>query len=389
MAFYSLHVKREWTFANCKRETFFLFPPFSFFLSFIYIYIKEFQFQACVKLSSRIIHRNHFIFRNVLCKEKNLLRCTTKFKTVWKRTRDTTHYYLKNQKENTIFERLTSTCVIRWIRTTSINYSSQQCLESHNPRNMILRRSNVAPSKNRARCTVSCHLETQSSIVVPRRARGLNVPRRRDAQKKRFGTGSAKSSVLGCARRTPRTIRFSRRKRCRRSQERRRWRRGRRRKRRWRRRRENSKEGRGARERRFKGKKKEVAFKKKKKEHGEPVAASIRQLGAQLQPGAVTSTELHGKPSQFASNNGVMPRVVFIGDLTHFYRFSNHTDVSSYLFFEWHTHIDIPASFFQSRDNDVLRKRGHWLLYRWSKVPDRLTVQRHSSLPLHGKRVSI
>lgn len=34
-----------------------------------------------------------------------------------------------------------------------------------------------------------------------------------------------------------------------------------------------------------------------------------------------------------------MPRVVFIGDLMHFYRFSNHTDVSSFLFSnEKHTH---------------------------------------------------
>lgn len=36
-----------------------------------------------------------------------------------------------------------------------------------------------------------------------------------------------------------------------------------------------------------------------------------------------------------------MPRVVFIGDLTHFYRFSNHTDISSFLFFRMkntHTH---------------------------------------------------
>ena len=56
------------------------------------------------------------------------------------------------------------------------------------------------------------------------------------------------------------------------------------------------------------------------KEHGEPVAASIRQLGAQLQPGAVTSTKLHGKPSQFASNNGVVTRVLFIGDFTNFPR---------------------------------------------------------------------
>lgn len=47
-----------------------------------------------------------------------------------------------------------------------------------------------------------------------------------------------------------------------------------------------------------------------RKEHGEPVAASARQLEAQLQPGAVTSTSqravavLHGKASRFASDNG-------------------------------------------------------------------------------------
>lgn len=86
-----------------------------------------------------------------------------------------------------------------------------------------------------------------------------------------------------------------------------------------------------ARERRFKGKKEEVAAIKKERaerekewgkqkreesregvdEHGEPVAASARQLEAQLQPGAVTSTlqsarRLHGKASRFASDNGAM-----------------------------------------------------------------------------------
>lgn len=59
-------------------------------------------------------------------------------------------------------------------------------------------------------------------------------------------------------------------------------------------------EDRGPRERRFKGGVEGgVAF-KKRKEYGEPVAASARQLRAQLQPGAVTSTMLRGKPSQFA-----------------------------------------------------------------------------------------
>ncbi|KAL2715743.1 hypothetical protein V1478_015441 [Vespula squamosa] len=53
------------------------------------------------------------------------------------------------------------------------------------------------------------------------------------------------------------------------------------------------------RERRFKSGEEGVAF-KKRKEYGEPVAASARQLRAQLQPGAVTSTMLRGKPSQFA-----------------------------------------------------------------------------------------
>lgn len=84
-----------------------------------------------------------------------------------------------------------------------------------------------------------------------------------------------------------------------------------------------------ARERRFKGKKEEVVDGKGKarkergrgreigneiqlegREHGEPVAASARQLEAQLQPGAVTSTLQravavpHGKASRFASDNG-------------------------------------------------------------------------------------
>lgn len=77
----------------------------------------------------------------------------------------------------------------------------------------------------------------------------------------------------------------------------------------------------------LKGKRRRWPLKKTTKEHGEPVAASIRQLGAQLQPGAVTSTELHGKPSQFASNNGVIPRVLFIGDLTSFCIFHAHENI--------------------------------------------------------------
>lgn len=77
----------------------------------------------------------------------------------------------------------------------------------------------------------------------------------------------------------------------------------------------------------LKGKRRRWPLKKTTKEHGEPVAASIRQLGAQLQPGAVTSTELHGKPSQFASNNGVIPRVLFIRDLTTFCIFDTHAKI--------------------------------------------------------------
>lgn len=141
--------------------------------------------------------------------------------------------------------------------------------------------------------------------------------------------------------------------------------------------REDRQEGRGARERRFKGKKKEVAFKKKKKkEHGEPVAASIRQLGAQLQPGAVTSRELHGKPSQFTSNNGVTPRVVFIGDLMCLRapcagaRICMHTPRFQELLNAVHIHIcmhiEISAGEFLpiARPANTLRKRGHRLLYR-------------------------
>lgn len=135
----------------------------------------------------------------------------------------------------------------------------------------------------------------------------------------------------------------------------------------------------------LKGKRRRWPLKKTTKEHGEPVAASIRQLGAQLQPGAVTSTELHGKPSQFASNNGVIPRVLFIRDLTTFCIFHTHENTIThscfstffflsifffffllFLFFFFvikfvtfeqyvYTHIDRSASCFRSSDPPTFR----------------------------------
>lgn len=133
----------------------------------------------------------------------------------------------------------------------------------------------------------------------------------------------------------------------------------------------------------LKGKRRRWPLKKTTKEHGEPVAASIRQLGAQLQPGAVTSTELHGKPSQFASNNGVIPRVLFIGDLTSFCIFHAHENtithscfstfffLSTFFFFcfcflfflllnllfldSTYTYIDRSARYFRSSDTPTFR----------------------------------
>lgn len=166
----------------------------------------------------------------------------------------------------------------------------------------------------------------------------------------------------------------------------------------------------------LKGKRRRWPLKKTTKEHGEPVAASIRQLGAQLQPGAVTSTELHGKPSQFASNNGVIPRVLFIRDLTTFCIFHTHENtithscfstfffLSIFFFFfsfvfvfflllnllllnSTYTHISIDrrVAFDRVTRRHSAETRSSVTLQVIDSTPDRLTVQRHSSLPLYGK----